>query len=166
MKKIIILGNSGSGKTWLGKKLSTVRKTPYIALDDIFWEPGGFNKKRKKIDVKADIRGIQESKCWIVEGVFGHLVEPLIPFADTLIYLDIPWKECKKNLIKRGSESSKQRDHVIAEDKFQKLLVWASEYDTRESKASKNYHCSLLDCFSGEKHRICNRDEINLFLGV
>ncbi len=164
MKKIIVIGNSGSGKTWLGKKLATILRIPHIELDGIFWEPGGYNKKRMGEEVEADIKRIQESKCWVVEGVFGHLVDNFLSFADILIHLDLPWEECEKNLLIRGSESSKQLDHKKAEENFQALLEWASEYDTRNSKASKNYHSSLFNCFSGKKHRVCNRDEINQLL--
>ena len=149
MNRIIIIGNSGSGKTWLGKKLATLIRIPYIALDGIFWEPGGYNIQRKDVDVEADFRKIQKSQYWVVEGVFGHLVDHLISFGDTLIYLDLPWEECKKNLLIRGSESSKQLDRKKAEDNFQELLKWASEYGIRDSKASKKYHNWLFETFSG-----------------
>ena len=164
MRKVIIIGNAGSGKTWLGKRLAKWLKIPYIGLDGIFWEPGGYNTRRKDIEVEADVKTIQESECWVVEGVFGHLVDPLISVGDTLIYLDLPWEECRKNLLNRGSESSRQLDRKRAEDNFQSLLEWASKYGTRDSKASRTYHCSLFDRFSGEKHRICTRDEADQLL--
>ena len=50
-------------------------------------------------EVEADIKRIQESKCWVVEGVFGHLVDNFLSFADILIHLDLPWEECEKNLL-------------------------------------------------------------------
>jgi len=116
--------------------------------------------KRNDMEIETGIKKIQNSKCWVVEGVFGHLIDCLVSCADTLIYIDLPWGECKKNLLDRGSESSEQLDHKKAEGNFQALLEWASEYDTRESKSSKNYHQSLFDCFPGETYRVCNRDEI------
>lgn len=164
MKKILVIGNSGSGKTWLGKKLATILSIPHVELDKIFWEPGSHNKKRMDEVVEADIKRIQGSRSWVVEGVFGHLVDHFVFIADTLVHLDLPWEECERNLLIRGSESSKQLDHKKAEENFQVLLEWASEYDTRDSKASEKYHCALFDCFSGKKHRVYNRDEINQLL--
>jgi len=136
----------------------------HVALDGIFWEPGGYNQKRKASEVEADLTRIQESECWVVEGVFGHFVDQLVFFGDTLIFLDLPWEECKKSLLKRGSESSRQQDPKKAEENFRALLEWASKYDSRDSKASKKYHSMLFDGFAGEKHRVCSRGEIDQFL--
>ena len=164
MNKIIIMGNSGSGKTWMGKRLASVLGISHISLDNIFWEPGGYNRKRNDFDVEADLKSIQSSESWIVEGVFGHLIEPLTTFAETLIYITLPWGECRNNLLNRGSESCRQLDPIKAEENFQSLLVWASEYETRKSKASKRYHNFLFDSFSGQKHMVSSRNEINELL--
>lgn len=164
MKKIIIIGNSGSGKTWLAKRMAAVRGIPHIELDSIFWEPGGYNHKRNDLEIEADLKKIQGSGCWLAEGVFGHIVDHLVSFADTLICIDLPWDECRKNLMNRGSESSRQLDPRTAEENFMSLLDWASAYETRESKASKKYHCFLYEKFSGAKYMVCSRDEANQLL--
>ena len=57
--KTIIIGNGGSGKTWLARRLVAGGDTPIIHLDDLFWEPGGFDKKRGADEVD---RLIEESK--------------------------------------------------------------------------------------------------------
>lgn len=160
MNRIIIIGNSGSGKTWLGKKLASVLGIQHISLDNIFWEPGGYNHKRSDFDVEADIKNIQRSESWVTEGVFGHLVEPITAFADTLIYINLPWNECKNNLLNRGSESSGQLKPKKTEESFKSLLKWASEYETRDSKSSKGSHSLLFERFSGQKYLVFNRNEI------
>jgi adenylate kinase family enzyme len=166
MNKIIIIGNSGSGKTWLGKKLASILGLSHISLDSIFWEPGGHNRKRIDSDVETDIKRIQTTDSWIIEGVFGHLVEPLIAFADTLIYINLSWDDCRYNLLNRGSESSRQLASKRAEENFQSLLIWASEYETRDSKASKKYHNYLFESFSRQKHMVFNRDEIDQLIEI
>jgi len=164
MKKIIIIGNSGSGKTWLGKKMATVLGILHTSLDTIFWEPGGFNRKRNDVEIETDLKRIQDSESWLVEGVFGHLVDPLLPFSDGLIYMDMPWEECRNNLLNRGSESSRQLDPMKAEENFQALLKWASAYETRDSKASKKYHGLLFGRFSGERYVVRSRGEAHQLL--
>jgi adenylate kinase family enzyme len=166
MNKIIIIGNSGSGKTWLGKRLASVLGISHISLDNIFWDPGGYNRKRNDFDVEADIKRIQSSESWIAEGVFGHLIEPLTALAETLIYINLSWGECRNNLLDRGSESSRQLDPRKAEENFQSLLEWASEYETRDSKASKRYHNFLFESFSGQKHIVSNRDEVDQLIEI
>ncbi|MBE3803320.1 AAA family ATPase, partial [Vibrio parahaemolyticus] len=46
MKKILIIGNSGSGKSWLSKQLSRKLQLQEVNLDSIVWESGGYNQKR------------------------------------------------------------------------------------------------------------------------
>jgi len=122
VNKIIIVGNSGSGKTWMSERMARLLGIRHITLDVIFWEAGGYNRKRDAHEIQADLKEIQNSSTWLVEGVFGHLVDVLMAFTDTLIYMDLPWEECKKNLLSRGSESSRQLDPKKAEENFHALL--------------------------------------------
>jgi adenylate kinase family enzyme len=162
MNRIVITGNSGSGKTWLGNRISIVLAIPCIALDKVFWEPGGYNIKRSDPDIEAELKQIQSCSSWVVEGVFGSLIDELISYADTVVFLDLSWEECKTNLVARGSESSKQLDRRRAEENFQVLIEWASAYYIRDSKASNKYHTFLFDTFGGNKYRVSSRDEIML----
>jgi adenylate kinase family enzyme len=160
MDKVIIVGNSGSGKTWLGMRAAAVLGIPHVQLDAVFWEPGGFNRKRRISDVEACLGKIQASPSWLAEGVFGHLADALVPFADTLVYVDLSWEECRKNLESRGSESSAQLDPESAERNFRSLLEWASCYETRDSKASMKYHHLLFERFPGDRYKLQNRREV------
>lgn len=47
--KIVIIGNSGGGKTWLANNLSSIYSAPIIHFNEIFWEPGGFDKKEDSV---------------------------------------------------------------------------------------------------------------------
>jgi hypothetical protein len=83
--------------------------------------------------------------------VFGELAEAFCHTADYLIWLDLDWETCSKQLLDRGSESSKQRDPQAAEEYFAKLLRWASEYWQREGLRSYHGHKVLFEQFSGDK---------------
>lgn len=52
------------------------------------------------------------------------------------------------------SEPAKQQDPGRAEENFRALLSWASEYEHRTTKASKQYHTQLFNNFTGEKVHI------------
>jgi len=144
--------------------MAAVLRIPHISLDRIFWEPGGYNRKRTDLEIKTDLESIQASESWLAEGVFGHLVDPLVPFAEVLIHIDLPWEECRSNLLNRGSESSRQLDPIKVEENFQALLRWASAYETRDSKASKKYHNLLFGCFIGERHMVRSRGEAQVLM--
>ncbi|MEC6830918.1 AAA family ATPase [Photobacterium toruni] len=164
MEKILIIGNSGSGKSWLSARLSTLLNTKEINLDTIVWEPGGYNQKRSQESIDDELIQLDSESSWVVEGVFGALAEKMISSADSLIFLDIDWPVCKQSLLLRGSESSKQLDSELAEKNFKELLKWASEYNSRVSKSSHSYHSKLFDQFVGTKFRFLTREEVDSFV--
>ncbi len=160
MRRILIIGNSGSGKTWLSQRLSELLNVGVIHFDDIFWEQGGFNKKREREIVYQEITKLSQGDNWIMEGVFGDLALKAIPYATTLIFLNKEWSECKKALISRGSQSSKQLcSEKDAEANFQNLISWASEYYKRNSPSSLVGHSKLYNNFSKPKYELCSRSE-------
>lgn len=163
MERIVIIGNSGSGKTHLGRRLSHHFDYSLIHLDSLFWEPGGFNLKRPEEIVYAEIARLCQTKTWIVEGVFGELAAEFCAHADYLIWLDQDWEACSQSLLQRGSESSKQLDKQSAEENFKKLLKWASEYWQREKPSSYYGHQLLFEQFSGEKICLQSRRSVNDF---
>lgn len=163
MQRILIIGNSGSGKSWLARHLQTICKQELISLDDVIWQPGGFNIKRSEADVEQRLQDIAGQPRWIVEGVFGRLAERLIDAADVLIYLDMPWAVCEQSLLARGSESSKQLDAAQAEINFQELLCWAEGYYQRSSKSSQYFHQSLYLQFKGQKYLLQSRESVAKF---
>ena len=163
MDRIVIIGNSGSGKTYLALELGKHTTIPVIHLDKLFWEPGGFNIKRPKNVVMEDIDRLKQNSQWIVEGVFGELAERFLEKADSLIWLDMDWEYCRSNLLRRGSESSKQLDSETAEINFQKLLVWASEYWARDDLRSHSGHQKLFYTFQGRKWALRSRIEVEAF---
>jgi adenylate kinase family enzyme len=113
--RTIIIGNSGSGKTWLAKRLAEVSQCPVIHLDHIFWEPGGFDTKRPQDAVDMMIAESKRGESWIAEGVFGELAERFVDRAECLIWLDIDWQTCRDRLLQRGSESKRHMDRVESE---------------------------------------------------
>ena len=164
MKKIII-GNSGSGKSYLAKSMSEQLGIPVVHLDELFWMPGGFNEKRPKDIVFDEIEQLSKGASWIVEGVYGELASRFFSEADELIWLNFEWSECESGLLARGSESSKQLDPESAEANFRQLLIWASEYWSRNDLRSCKGHSELVDNFKGEKTVLRNRLEVDEYIG-
>ena len=165
--RMIIIGNSGSGKTWLATRLAQPGNIPVIHLDDIFWEPGGFDKKRSQEIVTMMIEESRNKDSWIVEGVFGEMAEQFLDQAECLVWLDIDWPTCHARLLKRGSESKKHMGRAESEEGLQKLVEWASQYCERTNARSYTGHKKLVEAFSGQKvHLKSEADMIRMTEGA
>lgn len=162
--RVAIIGNSGSGKSHLAARLAASLCVRAIDLDSVFWLPGGFNAKRPAEDVDRMIVSVRSEQGWIVEGVFGDLIDRFLDLADHLMWLDLPWGVCRASLMGRGSESSKQNDPAQKEGNFVKLLTWSSEYWTRKDLRSHAGHERMYADFPWQKHRFTDRDEVSAFM--
>jgi adenylate kinase family enzyme len=67
--RTLILGNSGSGRSWLSKRLAAVLETDSIDLDDFYWKPGSYDKARDKDLCIEMTRQAASRPSWIIEGV-------------------------------------------------------------------------------------------------
>ncbi len=161
--KIIIMGNGGSGKTWLSCKLSQLLDISPIHLDEIFWESGGFTQKRTVAEMMKRIDKTLEEASWIVEGVFGNLLEHYINDADLLIWLTTPWDICEERLVKRSREEF-HHCRKQSESDMAALIKWASEYEKRRDHCAFESHNGLYKRFIGEKYQLSSAKEVKQLL--
>lgn len=153
LKKIIIVGNSGSGKTYLAQRIATVFDLPVIHLDKLFWESDSCSERRPKEIVYQELEEITKQHKWILEGVFGDLANIGISKADFLIFLNLDWSECKKGLILRGSQNA-------TAENFKELIDWAGLYWDRKTMSSFEGHKKIFSLFDGTKLEFTSRKQI------
>lgn len=162
--KAVILGNSGSGKTWLANRLAESTRTPLVHLDELFWQPGGFDEKRTAGEVNGLIASARAQHGWIVEGVFGELAEVFLQDAETLIWLDMDWETCHSRLRKRGSESKAHMSRSQSEIGLEKLIAWAAAYSSRADQRSYTGHKLLFEGFQRAKVHLTHEEAVNNYI--
>ncbi|KAI0829773.1 hypothetical protein BC628DRAFT_1314568 [Trametes gibbosa] len=89
--RIKIVGNSGTGKSTLGKELSAILGVPYISLDELHWEPGW--RVCPDEAFRAKVRAATESnpRGWIVDGDYTRkLGNTILEDTTDVIWLDPP----------------------------------------------------------------------------
>ncbi len=79
LQRTLIIGNSGSGKTWLARQLSTLTGLPTIRLDDLRWEPDQYGKARDNRLVIDEVVRAAQAEAWLMEGVYGWLAKARSP---------------------------------------------------------------------------------------
>lgn len=90
MKKIMVFGKPGSGKSTLSKALAESIGVNLYQLDSIEFKKNGNKVDRVLYDEKHD--GILSLDSWIIDG-FGPIDSfyQRLSLADTLIYIELPY---------------------------------------------------------------------------
>lgn len=159
LQRVLIMGNSGSGKSWLAARLSAFNKLPVTDLDTLNWQQGGYGRARAKADVLNDVLAIAESERWIIEGVYGWIAEKVAAYASHVIWLTPEPAECVENITARGIRNSG------SVEAFKALLEWASLYEKRTGMSSYQGHLSVFSQVSHSRQiRLSSRNDIDQFL--
>jgi adenylate kinase family enzyme len=154
-ERTLIIGNGGSGKTWLANQLGNRLVLPVHHLDEIHWEPGQSGVARDKTLVMQDVCAVAATTSWLIEGVYGWLAQAVIGRATTLIWIDLPVLECIENIEVRGRQNGESLED------FQALLAWVGEYHTRQSSSAYAAHQQLYLQHDGAKFRLDSRDAVS-----
>ncbi len=162
--RTVIIGNSGSGKTWLAKRYLIGSAIPIIHLDEIFWKPGGFDQKRSPSESDTLTKAYLQNHQWIVEGVFDSVAVPFLEVADCLIWLDISWEICSTRLKNRGFESKVHMDRAQSQTGLDGLIAWAEKYYTRSGPCSFSAHENLFLSFPRLRYRLKSQQEVEAYL--
>jgi hypothetical protein len=153
--RLVIVGNSGAGKSRLAESVGAALHLPTHDLDLYHWEENG--RKRDEIEAKALIAEVAANTMWIIEGVYGWLAEIALTRAMALVWLDLPWIECREGLLQRGLR------HGMTLGDQEALLAWAGAYWARTTPSSFAGHAQLYNAFGGDKVRLQTRAEVSTF---
>ena len=155
--KIYVIGNMGSGKSFLSKKLSESLAMSHLDLDTIFWTDG-FEMARDRFDIKKDLYTFfDDNSSWVIEGVYRSLQGSIMQQADTLIYVNVPWSECEENLKSKGVVNEERLNYAKSYYQEERIYLGNRIY-------CQGSHNELFNKFKGRKIRFNSQDEINEFL--
>jgi adenylate kinase family enzyme len=99
MKRVVVIGSGGSGKSTFSQRLGDATSLPVIHLDQLFWKP---NWTKTPADKWEQIVRRETGKPeWIMDGNFGGTRELRMRAADTIIFLDLPRWVCMYRILKR-----------------------------------------------------------------
>ena len=157
-QRYVVIGNSGSGKSYVSNFISKSLNIPLISLDDIFWSDSSYTTKRPETDVKNRLFAKAESEQWVIEGVYGELVHLITDSAETLVWLDLPWDECKANILRRESQNPRNSAN------FSDLLLYAEKYYSRDNPRSYSAHKVIFDGFAKRKCHLNSTKKVNEFI--
>ena len=107
MKKIIVIGCPGSGKSHFSRALHKETKIPLYHLDMFFW-----NADKTTVDKDvflARLDDILVKDEWIIDGNFSSTMEKRMDACDTVVFLDYDADVCLEGVRQRRG---KTRDDI------------------------------------------------------
>ena len=99
MKKIIVIGCPGAGKTTFAEKLRDKLGLPLYYLDAIWHKPDRTHISREEYD--ARLCEILALDSWIIDGNYSRTLETRIRACDTVFFLDLPVEVCLEGATSR-----------------------------------------------------------------
>ena len=105
MKRVLVIGSGGSGKSTFAKSLGELLGIEVKHLDSFYWRPGW--QETPKDEWLDKVRELASADSWIIDGNFGGTLETRIQHCDTIVFLDLPrlvclWRIAKRRLLYRG----------------------------------------------------------------
>lgn len=99
MKKVIIIGCPGSGKTTFAEKLRDKTGLSLYYLDAIWHKPDRTHISREDFD--ARLREIFAEDKWIIDGNYSRTIEMRLKECDTVFLFDLPTEVCMQGATER-----------------------------------------------------------------
>lgn len=158
MKKIIVIGCPGSGKSTFSRALHNKTDIPLYHLDMMFWnadkttvEKGVFRERLSEVLEKDE---------WIIDGNYASTMELRLSACDTVIFLDYPTDVCLSGIRERKGKARSDMPWVETGDDEE-----FNEYVKNFTEQHRPQVLELLEKY-GDKNVVVfkSREEADAFL--
>ncbi len=148
--KVILLGNAGTGKSTLSRKLIARNPAARLSLDEVAFQ-GGTESRPLHESIEDVKRWIAGEESWIIEGCYADIIEPVLEHCDELIFLNPGVDVCIAHCLSRPWEPEKFSSRQEQDDNLDNLLQWVRSYESRTDEYGLSRHRELYESFRGKK---------------
>lgn len=100
MKKINIIGTSGSGKSTFAKRLAKRLELPYIEIDAIFWGKNWYWPPDEEFFTRLE--KTLDRETWVLDGNYTRTTAIKWEAVDTVIWIDFSFPRTLYQVISRS----------------------------------------------------------------
>ena len=86
MRRVVVVGTSGSGKTTISSRLAALLNVRHVELDSLHWERGWVEADPETL--RRRVGAALSEDRWVVDGNYSAVRDLIWPKADTIIWLD------------------------------------------------------------------------------
>ena len=125
MKKIMVIGCPGSGKSTFSRELHKITGIRLFHLDMMYW-----NVDRTILDktfFHERLSSVIKKSEWIIDGNYSSTIELRLKECDTVIFLDYPLEVCLEGIKERRGKVRTDMPWIEAEDEEDEFLSQIKE---------------------------------------
>ena len=162
MKKIMIIGSPGAGKSTFSFALAEKTGLPLYHLDKMFWREGWVNVSKDELD--AQIKDVLRKDEWIIDGNYSRTIPMRLEKCDTVFYLDYPRLVCFFGVVRRVLGSLGKTRPDMAEGCPERFDLEFLQYTWKFRKKQRAVILALLEGANAEIHIFRSRKEAKRYL--
>lgn len=158
MKKVMVIGCPGSGKSTFSRVLQKRTNLPLFYLDRMNWKPDRTTVEREVF--LARLQAVLQQEEWIIDGNYASTMELRLQACDTVIFLDYPTQVCLDGIRERRGKPRPDMPWVETQEDEEFL-----DFIKRYNRESRPQVMQLLEQYA-DKTRIIlsSREEADCFL--
>lgn len=92
MRRVLVIGSSGAGKSVFAARLAERTGLPLIHLDAIYWSPGWIKTPTDAWTRTVD--ALLARDAWVMDGNYAGTLDRRLAACDTALFLDLPRTVC------------------------------------------------------------------------
>jgi adenylate kinase family enzyme len=164
MKRILVIGPGGAGKTIFSKRLGEILGLEVVHLDALYWKPGW--TKPDESEWMAVLEAALGRDAWVMDGNYSGTLERRIEACDAVCFLDLPRLPCIWRVLARVARFRNRTRPDMAEGCPEHLslgyLLWVWNFPRR----AKPKILRLLDAHRHDREiiRLRSSEEAGQFL--
>jgi adenylate kinase family enzyme len=133
MRKILVIGPGGAGKSTLASQLGKLLNIEVLHLDKFYWHPGWIERPRS--EWLKTVEELLSRESWIMDGNYSGTLEIRLQACDTVIFLDMARTLCLWRVLKRAMMYRNHSRPDMADGCKEKLslefMLWIWNYSRR-----------------------------------
>jgi adenylate kinase family enzyme len=131
MRRISVVGTTGSGKTTVARRIAEVLELPLVELDALHWGPGW---EEAPLEVfRERVSDTTRGGPWLVDGNYSKVRDIVWGLADTVVWLDygfptiflrLLWRTLRRLILREKLWNDNRESLAMAFSK-DSILLWA-----------------------------------------
>ena len=129
MKKILVIGCPGSGKSTFSRKLHVCTGLPLCHLDLLYW-----NEDKTTVEKEVflqRLRQVLNGETWIIDGNYASTLPLRLEFCDTVMFLDYPAELCLQGIAERRGKPRADMPWVETEVEDEEFLSFVRNFSVQ-----------------------------------